>query len=503
VREDLPVPPTTFPEALRDTAWRTPDATFLRWSDRNQSITYAEGEALAEKSAGALHALGVERGDRVGILAHNGLDYVAAMLGAWKLGAISTHISVLVHDELSQYVNAATPKVLVYTHDMLPAIDRDRVSMPSIEHYLCMDGAQPGAQAWSEVLQNAPTAPVVQVQDSWPAHLSFTSGSTGRPKGAVLEHGHTIRASARIAERLELGPHDRSLGPTGLASSYALVVNLLPGIVAGMSIGLRSRFDAASVWDDMESDGTTYFPANPPFLADLLAESRKRGRAPGALRIVTSGGAAVPPELKRAYFDELNVSFCESYGQSELGGFVALGSPLRPADSQLKEVLVVDDAGIPVPAGKPGEMIIRGGYMWGYWDEPEKTALAIRNGWLHTGDLGTMDIYGFITNLGRASERIVTVDGPVFPRPIEEALGRHPSVRYVAVIPIDEQPAAVVSLWPHQNVISADQLLAFFATQPDFDARLRRIELIETMPMTPTGKLDKMTLRSAFSPTAV
>ena len=110
----------TFNDMLRRTAWRKPDQTFIHWSDRNRQVTYAEGDQISDQVAGALAALGVTKGDRVGIFAHNGLDYVMAMLGAWKLGAISAHISVLQKDNLAYFVHDSTPKVLIYTGDLHP-----------------------------------------------------------------------------------------------------------------------------------------------------------------------------------------------------------------------------------------------------------------------------------------------------------------------------------------------------------------------------------------------
>ena len=140
--------------------------------------------------------------------------------------------------------------------------------------------------------------------------------------------------------------------------------------------------------------------------------------------------------------------------------------------------------------------------MHGYWNEPEKTAEATRNGWLHTGDVGRMDELGYVTTLGRVSERIESATGPIYPRPIEEALQRHPAVRYAAVIPMGGEPGAIVTLWADAvsdgSAPDAAQLRAFYDLQPDADARLARIELLDAMPMTPTGKLDKITLRKQY-----
>ncbi len=500
----------TIPELLTRVAMRTPDAPYLRWSDRGRTLTFAELDHLSAKAAGALKALGVEKGDRVGLLAHNGLDYFVAMFATWRLGAISAHISVMTGHELADYANACTPKVLVYTHDLFEAVDRDRPTMTSITNYLCMDGPQPGAEGWGDIVNAAEPLPIQNFDASVPFHLSFTSGSTGRPKGAVLGHEATVRATACIAERLELTPQDSSLGATSPASSYGLVAHWLPGLHRQMTVGLRKAFNAAEVFDDIEANGVTYLASNPPQLKDLLAECRTRGRTPSTLKLVVSGGEAVPAELKRAYYDELGIAFCESYGQSELGGFVGLGRRVRPPEELFgsvgeplpdKEVRVLNDEGVEVPTGEAGELCIRGGYMVGYWQEPDKTAAAIRDGWLHTGDLGRMAPTGHITTLGRYSERIETPTGVVLPRAIEDALiSCHEAVRHVAVVPGQDGPRAVVALWPGQPTPPSTQLLTalYRAKAEEADQRLHDIVVIEEMPMTSTGKLDRVALRAAY-----
>ncbi|MCZ7574777.1 MAG: acyl--CoA ligase [Ardenticatenaceae bacterium] len=498
----------TFNDMLRRTAMRWPDKTFLYWTDRNRGLTYSQGEEISDRVAGALAALGVEKGDRVGIFAHNGLDYVMAMFGAWKLGAISAHISVLQADNLAYFVNDAEPKVLIYTGDMQPVIERARGRMPGVRHYVCYDGAKEGAHDWNTLLASAPHPPSVDVSDEDPAHLSYTSGSSGKPKGAVLPHGFVARATNCIAERLGLSSADVSLGATSLASSYHLVANLLPGIHRGVSIGVMSKWNPENAWEEMDRRGVTVFVSNPLLLTDILNISRQKGHRPNALRIGLSGGAPVPTELKRAYQNELGVFLVESYGQSELGGFVGLGYPRREEGERLnavgpalpdKEVRIMDEQGNEVPIGQPGEMALRGGYMWGYWKMPEKTAGVMQGGWLHTGDMGRMDAEGYIYMLGRWSERIISSGRVLFPRPMEEALLRHPAVRYVAVIgtpdPVaGEVPKAIVALYEDKRATS-DELLQHVRTQLDTEPAPQCIEIIPQMPMTPTGKIARADLQ--------
>ena len=484
---------------------RAPDKPFLHWIDRDRSLTYEQAAETSARVAGGLAGLGIGKGDRVGILAHNGLDYITAMFGAWRLGAITSHINVLQADDLAYFAQDSTPSVLIYTHDMFPAIERDRSSMPSIRHYVCMDGEQEGAVDWNALVASATPAPVADVADTDGAHLSYTSGSSGQPKGVLLAHGTTARATNCIAERLRLSGDDASLGATSPASSYGLVANLLPGLHRGMTIGLMSRWDATRAWDVMNERGISYLPANPILLGEFLEECRTRRGKPGRFRLAVSGGAPVPLALKQALAEELDVPLAESYGQSELGGFVALGRPVHEPEERLsaigpplpdKEVRIMGESGQEAAIGEPGEICLRGGFMIAYWNRPEQTQEAIAEGWLHTGDMGTMDSAGYVSMLGRWSERILSAGRVVYPRPIEESLLRHPAVGYACVIASRNAQAikAIVTLRDGQ-VANERDLLDHCAADVRAPEKPTELEIVAEMPMTATGKIGRMQLQ--------
>ncbi len=501
-----------FHDLLLDGAHRTPDRPALVWVERDRTLTYAEAVEQMERMAGALSSLGVGRGDRVGVFAHNGMDYLMAMFGAWRLGAAAALINVQYADTLDYYVNDCRPKVLIYTHDHLPTIDRHRAGLTSVEHYVCMDGPQPGAVGLGDLLASAPPPPPDTVEDTDVAHLSYTSGTSGQPKGACLAHEPTMRATRCIAERLRLTPGTVSFGPTALSSSYQLVANLLPTLHVGGTVCVMSRWNAADGWDALERLGAEVLAANPTVLRDLLDESAARGRAPSALRIGVSGGGPVPPELKFAWRDDLGLQLCESYGQSELGGFVGLwaadqtvtddrvlscGRPLPD-----KEVRVLDDDGAELAAGALGEICLRGGFMHGYWDRPDKTAETLRAGWLHTGDVGFVDPDGFVFMRGRLSERLTIGGEHWYPRDVEEVLMRHPTVREAALVgfadaDLGQRPVAFVtpraSSQSGHNPATAD-LVTYVTEALGRPVPGLTVEEIDAMPMTPTGKISKAQL---------
>ncbi|MBS0427517.1 MAG: acyl--CoA ligase [Proteobacteria bacterium] len=497
-------------QLLLQGAERTPNRPAWTWVDRRRTFSYAEAVDAMECMAGALGELGVVKGDRVTIFAHNGMDYLAAMFGAWRIGAIAALVNVKFANELAYYLADHSPKVVIYTHDMVQAVTQAVAAVPGIRHLVCMDGEQPGAQSLPELMKGRLPAPPDPWDERAIAHLSYTSGTTGKPKGACLAHEPTVTAARCIAERLRVGRDDVSFGPTALSSSYQLVANLLPPLAQGAHLHVMRFWDPAAGWEALEQSGATLLIANPTLLEDLLDESARRGRAPQRLRLGLSGGGPVPPTLKSGWRDALRLPLVESFGQSELGGFMAMGLPeLEPDNKRLlrvgpalpdKEVRIVDAQDRPVPTGTVGEIVLRGGFMAGYWERAEKTAESTRGGWLRTGDLGLIDEEGFVTMRGRRAELIKVGDQAWFPRDVEEALCRQAGVRQAAVIGIADEvlgarPLAFVTAREGAQ-IDPSQLKDAIRDEVDLALDPLTIELLTELPMTPTGKIAKAELAS-------
>ena len=189
-------------QLLAHGAARNPDKTALGWVKRDRSLSYAEATQATDRVAAGLAALGVERGDRVGVFAHSGLDYLLAMLGAWRAGAAAALVDLSRAEALDRYFGDCRPKVVIYTHDYFDAVDRHRGALDSVETYVCFDGAQPGAMDWAEILgcTEAPPAEVAAEGDI--AHLSYSSDETELPVGLCLPHEPTCGAARALAERL-------------------------------------------------------------------------------------------------------------------------------------------------------------------------------------------------------------------------------------------------------------------------------------------------------------
>jgi acyl-coenzyme A synthetase/AMP-(fatty) acid ligase len=492
-------------QLLMDGADRTPDKLALHWVDRDVALTYAQAVAGMEHMAGALASLGLRKGERVTIFAHNGMDYLLAMFGAWRIGAIAALVNVQFAAELDYYLADHTPSLVIYTHDKADAVFRAAKSVGTVRHLICMDGPQQGALSLPDLMKARLPVPADPGDENAIAHLAYTSGTTGKPKGACLAHEPTTRAAKCIAERLRISGSDDSFGPTALSSSYQLVGNLLPPLSRGASVHVMGKWTQATGWSALDKTNASLFIANPTLLREVLTETQARGRAPGRLRAALSGGGPVPPSLKQAFRDHLKLPLVESFGQSELGGFMALGFPDLVSDDALlgrvgpalpdKEVRIVDAARVPLPPNRIGEIELRGGFMTGYWGKPDKTAETIGSGWLRTGDLGLIDRDGYITMRGRRSELIET-DGVLwFPRDIEEAFCSIHGVGQAAVIGVadaelGQRPYAFITTLPGVSLESG-ALKSAIVEKVTYDIAPLVVKVVTELPMTPTGKIAK------------
>ena len=292
-------------DLLYNGAAQTPDAVALHWIDRDRKLTYRQAVAEMERVAGALAALGVGHGDRVGILAHNGMDYLMAMFGAWRLGAVAAPVDLQWADALDHYINDASPKVLIYTHDKYESIHRCRPLMPTVEHYICMDGAQPGALDWGKLLADAPAPPPDPTRSSDPAYLWYEPASTASPDKSALTQAAALSAAENLAQQLQLDRTDATLGPTPLSHAYHLVANLLPGLSCGATVGVMGRWQPDSGWQALEALGVTVLVATPTHIQHVVDVSRAKGHSPARLRVALSSQAPLPSALKSSWQDEL------------------------------------------------------------------------------------------------------------------------------------------------------------------------------------------------------
>ena len=449
-----------------DRAGEHPERPALFFED--DVVSYAELDRRAAVAAGAFAGAGVQSGDRVAIKLPNGPAYVAALLGALRLGAIAVPLNMLLADaEVAAGLEAATPAVLV-------------------------DSSLP--------VEGEALTGIAAREDDQPAALLFTSGTTGRPKGAILTHGG-IRAVAEFAadalafERddvlLGVAPFPHVLGQQALFSAF----------VVGGALTIMQRFEPVEALATMTATGTTVL-LGVPTMCIALRQAAMDADALPPLRIAHVGGAPVPVEVARAFEETFGAAVHEGYGLTELSGLAttfATGRRRKPGSvgrsSQETEMRIAsqDERGV-------GEVQFRGpSVIPGFWHDPEATSEAIDvDGWLATGDLGYVDEDGDLFLVDRKKEVVIRGGYTVYPREVEEVLYAHPAVLEAAVLgtpheTLGEEVVAVVVPRPGASV-TPDELQAWTKERVAAYKYPRRIVLVDELPKSPTGKILKRTI---------
>jgi long-chain acyl-CoA synthetase len=341
------------------------------------------------------------------------------------------------------------------------------------------------------------------------AALVYTSGTTGRPKGAMLTHQNILADAWMLAELLPVGRGDVLGMVLPLFHVNAQVVTTVVPLLIGAQIAMWDRFSASSFWGTVAEFEPVTFSAVPTMLAALLHAPGAESAETNTLRFVICGAAPLSPALFRRFEEKFGLAILEGYGLTEatccstLNPFLGprkIGSIGIPTRGQ--EVAILDVGGGVAPAGERGEVCVRGpNVMSGYYNRPDATAEALRDGWLHTGDIGYRDSDGFFFLVDRKKDMIIRGGENIYPREIEDVLLEHPTVQAAAVIgrPDEvrgEEVHAVVVLEPGSELADVEahcrERLAGFKVPSTW-------QVVDELPKTSTGKIDKKPLREQLA----
>ncbi len=499
---------------LAETAARLPDKTAVLF--RGQGTTYAEFDQRANQVANALISLGIMPGDRVALLLHNLPLFMEAYYGILKAGASVVPLNVLYKTGEVEYIlkdsgakailtfsSAATPfeKVAIAAAAGAPDLRTIIVAAPE---------PVPGTLSWATTIGNAPTtAPEVAVHSEDVAVISYTSGTTGRPKGAMLTHQNLVGncEQCMMLPSIAPRPDDVVWLALPLFHIYAMNVGMNLTVMNGGTVVLIERFEPVSSLEAIEKYKCTVLYGAPPMFVVWAQLPNIRDVDLHSLRYVASGAAALPVAVLEAFQAAAGVPITEGYGLSEAAPVVttnAAGPVVKPGTVGLPlpgiEVRIVDDAGNEVPQGEMGELICRGAnIMAGYWHQPEATAEALQDGWLHTGDLAVVDAEGYITIVDRKKDMINVSGYNVYPREVEETLFRHPAVADAAVVqypdPYQGESVMAFVVLKQGHEATETELIEFCRGQIAVFKCPRKIVFRSELPKNNTGKVLRRELR--------
>jgi long-chain acyl-CoA synthetase len=465
----------------------------------DQVYSYALLDETVSRLGNALRGLSVGRGDRVALYLPNGPEFVIAYLAAVRIGAIAVSINAMFkREEVQHILTDSGAKVLFTLSDLLVYVPHD--DLVDLQHVIVCQGECEGHPALAELIAQgaAELTPADMGRDD-PAVILYTSGTTATPKGAVLSHGNITSNTYSVVHHSRLAADDRLLLFLPLFHVFGQNHVMNSCFTAGATLVLHRRFEAERVLTSIQQHRVTCFFGVPTVFVYLL----NMDTAPwdlSSLRYYFTAAATMPPEIALRWQEATGLLAHEGYGMTECSPCASYNHDFRPKLGSIGEPIenvemkVVDEAGNELPPGEWGEIVIRGpGVMLGYWNKPAATAEAIRDGWLHSGDIGTTDDEGYFYVVDRLKDMINAAGFKVYPAEVENVIYRHTAVQEVAVY---GRPHAIKGEQVIADIVfkagasaTPQELIAFVRQHLAVYKAPSEINIVQELPKNATGKI--------------
>jgi long-chain acyl-CoA synthetase len=484
---------------LKRSAAEHPDKVAVRLEAAE--LSYAELADSAARMAGWLQSVGVQAGDRVGVMLPNVPPMAVAYYGVLWAGAIVVPMNPLYKfGEIAHVISDAGAKAIVVWDGVVEEAGRaaDEVGCALIE--VSASGFE-GDLAVHQPVES------VERSDEHTAVVLYTSGTTGKPKGAELTHDNMARNADIAISLFGCGPDQVVFGGLPLFHAFGQTAGLNTSVASGATITLLPRFDPVKALELLQRDKVTIMLGVPTMYAAMLQHPDRSNYDVSALRLCVSGGSAMPVEVLRGFEEAFGVIILEGYGLSEtspIASFNHADRPRKPGSIGTPidgvEFRLIDDAWRDAAEGEIGEIAIRGhNVMKGYLGRPDETEKVINDGWFRTGDLARKDEDGYYFIVDRSKDLIIRGGYNVYPREVEELLYQHPSVAAAAVIGVPhdqlgEEIAAAVVLKPAADA-TEEELKDFVKTRIAAYKYPRVVWITDALPIGPTGKILKRNIR--------
>jgi long-chain acyl-CoA synthetase len=507
----------TFAHIIHRHSLLRPDKEAYVYGDKR--ITYAEYNARVNSLVNALQKLGVNKGDGIGLLSWNCLDYVivygAAMKGGYILSRFNPRLGA---EEVNYLINYSEINTLFVGPELVETVESLRAQLPNVKNFIAIEGPADNMVDIQGLYTSYPsTEPDIQIEEDDPLHIIYTSGTTGVPRGAVYTNRHVWEDSRTYVINTGLQPSDKHIQVSPLF--HIAGDTICRGILyLGACNVIIKSFDPAATLQLIQDEKATHMSIVPTHLVAMLALPEVGTYDVSSLKMMWYGGSPMPLEVLKAGITTFGPAFGQGYGQSESGPAIChlpreehtvLGTPEQKILTSTGQpdigvqVRIVDEKGKDLDAGELGEIIVRSKHiMLEYWNRPEETASTIINGWLYTGDIGYYDEKGYIYIVDRKKDMIITGGENVFPREVEEVLYKHPAVQEVAVIGIPdpywvEKVHAVVALKKNMEC-SAEELIALCKKNLAGYKSPKSVEFVDSLPKNAAGKILKRELREKY-----
>ncbi len=505
--------------------------TEVIYEDQQQTraMTNIQIAQEATQLGAGLRACGIEPGDRVLVMMLNCPEVIISYQAIARAGATIIPVLPLLKGQEVYYIaQHSGAKAIITSPQLIPLLQNTLVNLPSMQYIISTgitsDAAarshasgMPALLAYSDVVARGADKADGYLGDlegitpnpDDTAVMLYTSGTTGRPKGVLLSHANLIsNAVGGRGPEAELEPHamEVQLAVLPLAHAFGILVSNL-AYLSGAKIIMHPRFDTTAVLSAIERHRIEAFAGVPAMFVALLYSPEAEKYDTSSLKYCASGSAPLPVDILLGFEKKFNCPIREGYGLSEASAALTshgANMPRKPGSVGVPipgvEIRIVDEHDNPLPTGEVGEVIARGpNIMKGYFNMPDETQSAMRNGWLHTGDMGRFDEDGYLYIVERKKDLIIRGGFNIYPRDIEEVLTSHPAVIEAAVVGIpsarmgEEVKAYVVIRTP----VDAETLMAYCREHLANYKTPSQIEFLSALPRNAIGKIDKKELRKS------
>jgi long-chain acyl-CoA synthetase len=477
-----------------------------------REITYGQLDQQAGRLASTMKKQGIRKGDRVALYLPNIPEFIVCYVASLKLGAIAVSVNpMLKSGELNYILHDSGAVLLCTVGELLPVVKRE--DNPELQHVLVCEGdakGNPTVDAWIREGSEALHAADLDREEN--AVILYTSGTTGFPKGATLSHGNVVSNSWTAAHHAGFAAQDRMALFLPLFHVFGQNFIMNGTLNTGATLILYRRFVPDPVLKSFEKNRPTLFFAVPTIFINLLNMDLSAYDL-SSIRYDFSAAATMPEEISIKWKQRFGRIIYEGYGLTESSPFACynhdychkFGSIGTPCENV--EIKIMNQSDTEVAPGEWGEICIRGpGVMKGYWNKPEETANALRNGWLHSGDIGKKDENGYVYIVDRVKDMINAAGFKIWPAEVEQLLYRHPAIKEVAVygIPHPEKGEAVCAAIVLKDGAQAtrEAIIAYCREHMAAYKVPGKVLLVDQLPKSATGKVLKRILRAEFVPPA-
>ena len=488
----------------------------------NKHLCYQELNLRAGKIAYALKKLGVNRGDRVALIQHNAPPFLETLFGLFKLGAVAVPINWRLHPREITFILEQSGTKVVVQDESFPSWVSGCHDQLQIEHWIQIGGeTQPHFINYEDLLAQTPEPlPDEELEDNSLAWLFYTSGTTGKPKGAMLSHRNLMSMTMNFFADHYV-PDEADIAFHAAPLSHGSGLYSLPMVGRGVTNVLHDSigFKPGLVLEELHHWRVTIIPfLAPTQVKRLVEEAAVNPQDTSHLKAIIWGGAPMYVDDAHKAVKQFGPILTQLYGLGESPMTItALGKKEMAAELQKHpslltagrprtdvEVKIIDNLDKVVPDGSIGEVIVRGSVvMKGYWDNPDATAETMRNGWLHTGDIGYIDKRGFLFLVDRKNDMIISGGSNIYPREVEEVLLEHPQVAEVSVFGIPDQQwgesvKAAVRPVDLNTPPSSGELIAFCQDRIASYKKPKSVVFVAKIPKNAYGKILRRELQKKF-----